>query len=651
MNLSFINKVPLVQTIRRYKLKYLRVDLLAGLTVGIIAFPQAIAFAILSGVDPVWGIYTAIITGIMAAVFGGSEHNVTGPTSAMALVLAGIVAVHGEASAMTLALIMGIYQILFAVFQLGGLVNFVPYPVLAGFSAGVAVIIFVSQLGKLLGLEGSAAHGFFEIIENIYLQIDYIDLVAVTIGLTTILMIAVLKKINKNIPAALIAIVICSFFTYLFELEIETIGSFNAALPLPNLKAFNWELIQELLAPAGALALLASVESISTAAIAEKLTKKKFNSNFELFGQGLANFTISFFKGIPATGSFSRTAANIRTHAKTRFASVFHALVILLIILFLGKYGTYIPFAALAGILIVVAVQMIELKHIRLILRTKRSDALIFLVTFLSTLLVDLITAIEVGVIMAILLIVKQISESDLKLINLHENQKKEDESGHDVELCRQIILLELSHPLFFAAASNFALKLDKILNDEVRVLILRMKNVDYIDLTSITILQEILENIEKKGGNVIFSRMQRKVYNTVKRAGIESLIDEKHYASRTKTAVKMAMEYVDPMTCKNSCNHRIFNECPEILEEEAEIKNEKTTKKSEQQKILPQILPQKKRAKKRKKIKQKPKVNLSRKKKADQKTNTIQPKTAKRLQGKRKKNSNKKKKNLQKKK
>lgn len=569
MNLSFFQLIPLVKTVRRYKFKYLKADLFAGLTVGIIAFPQAIAFAILSGVDPMWGVYTAIVTGIVAALLGGSEHNVTGPTSAMALVLAGIVSIHGEASAMTLALIMGLYQILFAVFQLGGLVNFVPYPVLAGFSSGVAVIIFVSQLGKLFGIEGDVAHGLFGLVENIFLQFEFIDLVALTIGLMTILLILILRKINKNIPAALIAVVICSIFTYLFELEIETIGSFDATLPLPTLDAFNWELIKELLAPAGSLALLASVESVSTAAIAEKLTKKKFNSNFELFGQGMANLAISFFQGVPATGSFSRTAANIRSQAKTRFASIFHAIVILFIILFLGNYGSFIPLATLAGILIVVAIQMIELKQIRLILRTKRSDALIFVVTFLSTILVDLVTAIEVGVILSILLIVKKISESDLQMINLDDGEGDEkDEEKNDFKLCPQIILLELNHPLFFAAASNFALKLNTILNDDVRVLILRMKNVGYIDTTGITILQEILESIERKGGTVIFSRMQRKVYNTVKRAGIDSLIDKKHYSSRTKTAVKMAMEYVDPLACKQKCDHRVFKECPEAEEE-----------------------------------------------------------------------------------
>lgn len=630
MNLKILNTIPLVQTVRRYKLKYLKPDLLAGLTVGIIAFPQAIAFAILSGVDPAWGVYTAIITGIVAALFGGSEHNITGPTTAMALVLGGIVAVHGESSAMTLALVMGIYQILFALFRLGGLVNFVPYPVLAGFSSGVAVIIFMSQLGRLLGLEGNAKHEFFDLMENIYLQLDYIDLVAVTIGVTTILTIVLLKKINKNIPAALIAIVVCSLFTYLFELNIDTIGSFNAKLPLPDLKAFNWPLIKELLAPAGALALLASVEAISTAAIAEKITRQKFNSNFELFGQGLANIVVSFFKGIPASSSFSRTAANIRSQGKTRFVSVFHAIVILLIVLFLGKYGSYIPFASLAGILIVVAVQMVEIKHIRLILRTKRSDAIIFLATFLITLFVDLITAIEVGVIMAILVIVKQISESDLQLINLHENTDQNDDSINDVELCKQIIVLELSHPLFFAAASNFALKLNKILNDDVRVLILRMKNVDYIDLTSITILHEIVENIETRGGTVIFSRMQRKVYNTVKRAGIQSLIDEKHYASRTRLAIKMAMDYIDPMACKHNCNHSVFKECPEIESENVPLEEVKVEKKVEAKKEIV--------VKKAEKIKPKQKTE-----KKNVKKKVIKKKTEKKTPKKESKNSPKK--------
>jgi len=585
MNLKIFKQIPLVQTVQSYKLKYLKVDLLAGLTVGIIAFPQAIAFAILAGIDPVWGIYTAIITGAVAALFGGSEHNVTGPTSAIALVLAGIVATHGQVSAMTMALIMGIFQLLFAIFQLGQVVNFVPYPVLTGFSSGVAVLIFMSQLGQFLGIESNLGSGLFEIMGNLYWQFSQIDLVALTIGVTTILIIMLLQKINKNIPANLIALILCSLFTYAFDLEIATIGSFSSNLPLANLQAFDWDLIKNLLAPAGALALLASVESLSTAVIAEKLTRQRFNANFELFGQGMANLALSFFKGMPATGSFSRTAANIRSQAKTRFSIVFQSVIILIALLFLGKYGNYIPFAALAGILIVVALQMLEIKHIRLILRTKHSDALIFLATFLVTLFVDLITAIEVGVIMAILLTVKKISEADLQVITLHDEANSQEGIIEDVELCKQIILLELNHPLFFAVASNFALKLEKILNDDVRVLILRMKNVDYIDTTSITILEEILDSIERRGGTVIFSRMRRKVYNTVKRAGIANLIDEKHYASRTRLAVKMAMEYVDPLICKHNCKKHIFKECPELEEEVPELIFENVTKSKKQEK------------------------------------------------------------------
>lgn len=561
MQISLWQKIPFFRVISKYDLNDFRADLFAGLTVGIISFPMSIAFAILSGVNPVWGVYTSIITGIVAAIFGGSEHNITGPTSAMALVLAGIVAMYGENSAMTLALIMGIYQICFSLFRLGSLVNFVPYPVLTGFGTGVAVIIFFSQLGKFLGLEIGRAENVLVFGEEIFLHLGSFKMEALAIGLLSIIVIVVLRKFNKNIPGALFAIILATWLTYFFDLDIATIGSFKAGLPSFNLDAFNWELIKELLAPAGALALLASVESISTAAIAEKITKKKFDSNLELFGQGVANLTISFFKGIPSTGSFSRTAANIRSHASTRMAAIIHGFVILLILMFLGQFGTFIPMPALAGILIVVAYKMLEFKHIHLILRTKKSDALIFLVTFFVTLAVDLITAIEVGVIISILFIVRQISESDLQLVNLHDQTN--DEEG-EYKLCPQIMLLEIDHPLFFAAASDFAHKLNKILNDDVRVLILRIKHVDFIDTTGITILEDIVESIEKKGGTVIFSRMQKKVYNTLKRAKIKSLLDEKHHANRTRQAIKMAMDYIDIRICEGTCKGRAFKECPE---------------------------------------------------------------------------------------
>lgn len=560
LNKIFIQKIPLFQVLRSYTWIDFKVDFLAGLTVGIIAFPQAVAFAILSGVEPVWGVYTAIIAGVVAALCGGSEHNVTGPTSAMALVLAGVVAQYGQSSAMTLALIIGLYQILFALFQLGGLVNFVPYPVLTGFSAGVAVIIFVSQLGKIMGISGGG-HSLIEILQNLFQNLSQTDLVPLLIGFLTISVILILRRLNKNIPGSLIALILSGVLSFVFDLNLSTIGAFAPGFPVPSLDAFRWEVVRDLIAPAGALALLASVESVSTAAIAEKLTKKKFNSNFELFGQGMANLAISFFKGIPATGSFSRTAANIRSHAHTRFASVIHSLVILFIILFLGGFAQFIPLAALAGVLIVVAFQMIELNHISLILRTKRSDALVFLVTFFITLFFDLITAIEIGVIMSILLIVRQMSDSQIQLISLQENT--DEEKDLELKLCPQIIVLEIDHPLFFAAASNFALKLNSILNEDVRVLILRMKHVNYIDTTGITILQDIVENIQRKGGTVIFSRMQKKVYDTIKRAGIQTLLEKEHYANRTRTALKMAMEYIDPLLCNQKCKEAIFKECP----------------------------------------------------------------------------------------
>ena len=231
-----------------------------------------------------------------------------------------------------------------------------------------------------------------------------------------------------------------------------------------------------------------------------------------------------------------------------------------MILFFLGGYGHYIPLAALAGILIVVAVQMISLKQISLIIRTKRSDAIIFLVTLFLTLVVDLVTAIEVGVIFSIILIVKKMSESNLNMIILKD--QKETKKHKEILQCSQIVMLEMDHPFFFAAASDFAHKLNKILNNDVRVLILRMKHMDFIDTTGITILQDIVENFEKKGGIVIFSRMQKGVFETIKRAKIKSLIDEKHYANRTRTAINMAMKYVDPLVCKNACNKHIVKEC-----------------------------------------------------------------------------------------
>lgn len=549
-------------------------DFQAGITVGIIALPQALAFAMLANLPPEWGLYAAIVAGLIAAIFGGSEHNVTGPTSALAVALSLVVAAHGQNMVLLLAVMIGAVQIVLALARAGTLVKFIPQPVLVGFSSGVALLIFASQFPKIFDVSIGSSESFIEIIEKVWHHMYvlgegsiYAFLIA-SIVIATIFGLLSFKK-TKNLPIPLIALLLGTFSAILFEIKLKTIGVIPSSLPSFYVaqEVFTFENVKLLIPTAFALGLLASVESLATAQIASKMTGVRFNTNMELFGQGLANLFAGFFKGIPSTGSFSRTAANVRSGAQTRVSAIIHSLFLIIIVLVFSGYSKFIPIAVLSGILLTVAVRMIEVHHIKMILKSTKSDIIIFIATLMTTLVFNLIDAIMVGIFLAIILALRKASDKSCIKEVTSENGKltKRTENLY----CPQTQLIQLDAPLFFGISSNFEDELKKMRKDEAKVLILRMKNVPYIDASGIASLEDVYSCVNRRGGHLIVAGVTQKVEEVLKRTGLYKKIGKKNFMPNTLNAITFSYnKYFDKKKCQN-CKYRVFSECREEFKAE----------------------------------------------------------------------------------
>ncbi len=517
-----------------------KADLSAGITVAIVALPLALAFAVASGVEPKAGLYTAIIAGIIASFFGGSKFQITGPTGAMAVILIDIVQKYGIEQVWIAGLMAGIIQILLGAYKLGGLFKFIPYPVITGFTNGIAVIIFCGQINNLLGLRLPHSDGLFPNLWNTYLHLPEVNWTALCIGLFVIITKIIWAKLNKNVPASLIALIAATAAVSVFKLEVPTIGNIPQQLPslqgVPNLD--NFAVIHNLMPAALALAALGSIESVLSAMVADSMTvAERHDSNQELIGQGLANIVIPFFGGIPATGAIARTAVNIRSGAKSKLAGIFHGLVLALIILLFAPLASKIPLAALSGILMVVSFRMLEWEEMKLLMKITRSDTSVMIITWFFTIFFDLILAVEVGLIAAGILFIKRMS--DLSLTKMPED--KFFEEGVPLEISKQIAVYRVDGPLFFGVAERFVNVLHEI--PEVKVLVLRMRYVSNIDSSGVIALEEIYNDLKNRGCTLLLSGMRDSVRKILKRSGVLAQIGETHCFETTQAAIEAGIE------------------------------------------------------------------------------------------------------------
>jgi sulfate permease, SulP family len=505
----------IIDTLKSYNRQQFSKDLMAGLIVGIVALPLAIAFAIASGVSPEKGLYTAVIAGFIISALGGSRVQIGGPTGAFIVIVYGIVQQYGVVGLTIATFLAGIMLILMGFAKLGSVIKFIPYPLIVGFTSGIALIIFSAQVKDFLGLTMNKVPADFIDKWNAYgTNFQSINPWALAIAAATVLIIWIWPRVTHKIPGSLVAIVLATAAVQVFHLPVETIGdrfgNIPSSLPAASFPSLDFETVKNLVQPAFTIALLAGIESLLSAVVADGMTGGNHRSNTELIAQGTANIFSSVFGGIPATGAIARTATNVKNGARTPVAGITHAVTLLLIMLFVGKWAVLIPMSVLAGILVMVAYNMSEWKNFRAIFKSPKSDIAVLLTTFFLTVLIDLTVAIEIGMLLAVLLFMRrmiQFSNVSMLTRQLDELKAGDDITIADNDIRKQVEVFEITGPLFFGAAYKFRDAIRQI-EKRPKVLIIRMRQVPVIDATGIKTLEEIYHDAKRHGTRLILSEV-----------------------------------------------------------------------------------------------------------------------------------------------
>lgn len=556
---AFNIQTKLFSCLKTYDKKTFMSDLMAGIIVGIVALPLAIAFGIASGVTPEKGIITAIVAGLVISLFGGSKVQIGGPTGAFIIIIYGIIQKYGFEGLTIATLMAGFFLVLFGLLRLGTIIKYIPYPIVVGFTSGIAVTIFTTQIKDLFGLTLPSNPSDFIEKWGVYLQnFNTIDPWCALIGVASVVVIAVTPRFSKKIPGSLIAIILMTIVALLLKnfagvLSIETIGdrfSISNELPSAQVPDMNWETIKSLVSPAITIAILGAIESLLSATVADGVIGDHHDSNTELVAQGLANIASPLFGGIPATGAIARTMTNINNSGKTPVAGIIHAVVLLLIFLFLMPLAKYIPMACLAGVLVVVSYGMCGWRSFLELMKNPKSDVTVLLITFFLTIIFDLTIAIEVGLIIACLLFMKRMSETtDVKAITeeIDLNQDAEFSTGNLDHLIipQGVEVYEINGPYFFGAGNKFE-EIMASFGDRPKVRIIRMRKVPFVDSTGIHNLTNLCEMSKKEGIQIVLSGVREKVNGQLEHAGFYHLIGEENICSHINLALKRANEIIE---------------------------------------------------------------------------------------------------------
>lgn len=556
---AFNIQTKLFSCLKTYDKKTFMSDLMAGIIVGIVALPLAIAFGIASGVTPEKGIITAIVAGLVISLFGGSKVQIGGPTGAFIIIIYGIIQKYGFEGLTIATLMAGVFLVLFGLLRLGTIIKYIPYPIVVGFTSGIAVTIFTTQIKDLFGLTLPSNPSDFIEKWGVYLQnFNTIDPWCALIGVASVVVIAVTPRFSKKIPGSLIAIILMTIVALLLKnfagvLSIETIGdrfSISNELPAAQVPDMNWEAIKSLVSPAITIAILGAIESLLSATVADGVIGDHHDSNTELVAQGLANIASPLFGGIPATGAIARTMTNINNGGKTPVAGIIHAVVLLLIFLFLMPLAKYIPMACLAGVLVVVSYGMCGWRSFLELMKNPKSDVTVLLITFFLTIIFDLTIAIEVGLIIACLLFMKRMSETtDVKAITeeIDLNQDAEFSTGNLDHLIipQGVEVYEINGPYFFGAGNKFE-EIMASFGDRPKVRIIRMRKVPFVDSTGIHNLTNLCEMSKKEGIQIVLSGVREKVNGQLEHAGFYHLIGEENICSHINLALKRANEIIE---------------------------------------------------------------------------------------------------------
>jgi SulP family sulfate permease len=556
---SFEFKPKLLSCLKGYDKSTFSADLMAGIIVGIVALPLAIAFGIASGVSPEKGIITAIIAGFIIACLGGSKVQIGGPTGAFIVIVYGVIQQYGEAGLIIATIMAGVLLILLGVFKLGAVIKFIPYPIIVGFTSGIAVTIFTTQIADLFGLTfgGEKLPGDF--IGKWVMYIKHFDTVNwwnAAVSLVSILIIALTPKFSKKIPGSLVAIVLVTLGVYLMKTYagidcIDTIGdrfTIKAELPDAEVPVINWDAIRDLFPVALTIAILGAIESLLSAAVADGVIGDRHDSNTELIAQGVANIVAPLFGGIPATGAIARTMTNINNGGKTPVAGVIHAVVLLLILLLLMPLAQFIPMACLAGVLVIVSYNMSGWRTFKALMKNPKSDVAVLLITFFLTIIFDLTIAIEVGMLIACVLFIKRVMETtEISVITdeIDPNQES-DMDLHEEHLMvpKGVEVYEINGPYFFGIATQFEEIMSQI-GDRPQVRVIRMRKVPFIDSTGIHNLTNLCTMSQKENIKVILSGVNEKVYSVLEKSGFNELLGQENICPNINVALDRAREVV----------------------------------------------------------------------------------------------------------
>lgn len=547
-------------SLKNYSRDKLFNDLSAGIIVGIVAIPLAIAFAIASGVSPEKGLITAIIGGFLVSLLGGSKFQIGGPTGAFIVIVYDIIQNYGI-TGLTIATVMaGVILIIMGLARFGTMIKFIPYPVTVGFTSGIASIIFSAQIKDIFGLPiERIPTDFFEKWIKIAENISSVNYYAIAITLFSLLLMLLWPKVTRKIPGSLMVIILATLIVKFFDLPVETIGSrfgsINAVIPVPNFELINFEVIRSLIQPATAIALLCAIESLLSAVVADGMTGTKHKSDTELIAQGVANIVVPLFGGIPVTGAIARTATNIKNGARTPIAGIVHALTLLLVMLFFGSYAQLIPMAALGAILVVVSYNMSEWKTILAIMKSPLSDIAVFLTTFGLTVIFDLVIAIEIGIILAAFLFIRRMSAvTNVGVITnefMNSKEPLKDPMSIDNKLIPDNVdVFEVNGPFFFGAAEKFKEAM-RLVEKAPRVRIIRMRNVPAIDATGISILREVCRDSEKQNIHLILSGVHAQPLVALEKADLLAEIGEENIFGNIDEALARAAEILAQNTQK----------------------------------------------------------------------------------------------------
>ena len=556
---AFEFEPKLFTTLKNYTRENFMTDLMAGIIVGIVALPLAIAFGIASGVTPEKGIITAIVAGFIISFLGGSKVQIGGPTGAFIVIIYGIIQEYGIEGLMVATMMAGIILVLLGIFKLGTIIKFIPYPIIIGFTSGIAVTIFTTQIADIFGLNFNGEKVPGDFIGKWILYFHHFDTVNwwnVVVSVASIFIIAITPKFSKKIPGSLVAIVLVTVAVYLMKMYggiqcIDTIGdrfSIKAQLPEAAVPSLDWEAIKNLFPVAITIAVLGAIESLLSAAVADGVIGDRHDSNTELIAQGIANFVSPIFGGIPATGAIARTMTNINNGGKSPVAGIVHAVVLLLILLFLMPLAQYIPMACLAGVLVIVSYNMSGWRVFKGLLKNPKSDVTVLLITFFLTVIFDLTVAIEVGLVIACVLFMKRVMETtQISVITDEIDPNKEsDLEVHEEHLIvpEGVEVYEINGPYFFGIATKFE-EIMARLGDRPKIRIIRMRKVPFIDSTGIHNLTPLCKMSQKENIHIILSGVNDQVHAVLEKSGFYELLGKENICSNINEALEVAAKEV----------------------------------------------------------------------------------------------------------